>query len=175
MEVAVSAIAGIVFNKFLEKSGEKLAEAFSNQAGGAIATIASQNPKAAEALTTGELSVIDAEVIEVVSQQAQDDPALQAMLTEMAAISDAEFAAEDLVKLKAVQTASQASDAIANVVASAITHRQVGLENFEAGELEGTIEQETPSTKPSVAVEQIGATGVKVAGKAVINIKQKIN
>jgi hypothetical protein len=97
------------------------------------------------------------------------------MLAEMAAISDAEFAAEDLAKLKAVQTASQASEAIANVVAVAITHRQVGLENFEAGELEGTIEQEAPSTKPSVAAEQIAATGVKVAGKAVINIKQKIN
>jgi hypothetical protein len=74
MEVIVTAIAGIIFNKFLEKSGEKLAEAFSTQAGGALAKIANRNPKAAAALATGNPQVIDAEVIEEVNQQAQIDP-----------------------------------------------------------------------------------------------------
>lgn len=98
METVVTAIAGIVLNKLLERSGEKQAEAFAPQAGGAIARIA--NPKAAAALTAGDPDAIDVEVVRVVEQQAETDPELRAMLETMAALVDSEFAREENAKIK---------------------------------------------------------------------------
>ena len=49
--------------------------------------------------------------------------------------------------------------------------RQVGLENFEAGELEAEIGQQAKASSTAKS-EQTGATGVKVQGKATIKIKQ---
>lgn len=49
--------------------------------------------------------------------------------------------------------------------------RQVGLEDFEAGELEAEIEQKAKGN-PTVRIEQIVATGVKVGGKATIKGNQ---
>jgi len=52
---------------------------------------------------------------------------------------------------------------------------QVALEYFEAGELEGEITQEKPQSDRQQNTEQVAARNVKVAGKAVITINQKIN
>ena len=51
---------------------------------------------------------------------------------------------------------------------------QIGLDNFEAGELEAEVDQKMKA-KTTTQTEQIGATGVKVTGKATIKIKQNID
>ncbi|MGK7931185.1 MAG: hypothetical protein AB4041_07095 [Microcystaceae cyanobacterium] len=51
--------------------------------------------------------------------------------------------------------------------------QQVGLEDFEAEELEGEIKQKAKEvTKTNV--KQVGATGVKIKGKITLKIKQHI-
>ncbi|MEA5536369.1 hypothetical protein [Crocosphaera sp. XPORK-15E] len=51
--------------------------------------------------------------------------------------------------------------------------RQVGLENVEAGELDAEVDQQVKG-QPTANTEQIGATGLKVTGKATIKTKQSI-
>ena len=51
---------------------------------------------------------------------------------------------------------------------------QVGLDDFEAGELDAEIDQ-TVKGKTTTKTEQIGTKGVRVTGKATIKIKQNID
>ncbi|GBE76750.1 hypothetical protein myaer87_39770 [Microcystis aeruginosa NIES-87] len=51
---------------------------------------------------------------------------------------------------------------------------QVGLDDFEAGELDAEIDQ-TVKGKTTTKTEQIGIKGVRVTGKATIKIKQNID
>jgi hypothetical protein len=50
---------------------------------------------------------------------------------------------------------------------------QIGLDNFEAGELEAEIDQGVKG-ETRIKADQVGATGVRVTGKATIKIKQNI-
>ncbi len=50
---------------------------------------------------------------------------------------------------------------------------QIGLDNLEAGEIDAEIEQ-TVKGKTTTKTEQIGATVVRVTGKATIKVKQNI-
>jgi hypothetical protein len=165
MEVAVTAIAGIVFNKFLEKSGDKLAEAFSTQAGGAIAKIADRNPKVAEALESGDPQVIDAEVVESVQLQAQSDPELQAMLAEMALHADLAFAQEEVAKLKASSETNKAAETIRAVAVSTLKRK---------GKIQiSDIDQEV--NRFAKNIEIVGVQDIEGEGDLIIgNINQKI-
>jgi diketogulonate reductase-like aldo/keto reductase len=50
---------------------------------------------------------------------------------------------------------------------------QIGLGNFEAGELEAEIEQQI-TRQPQATTEQVGVRDSKITGKAIIKLNQTI-
>ncbi|MBD2150571.1 hypothetical protein H6F44_10625 [Pseudanabaena sp. FACHB-1277] len=107
-------------------------------------------------------AVIDVEAI-------ASDPEVAKLLDEVRSLlsSNQELAA----KVEALQKQIEQLTNTANNPQST----QVALEYFEAGELEGEIRQEKPQSDRQQNTEQVAARNVKVAGKAVITINQKIN
>jgi|GEM_PF-4070016 len=142
-------IATIFLTKALEKSGEKFAEATIATIGKSIAQIGKHSPETAKALEEGDPSVLNLGVAEL--EKIQPDP----IFAELVAAADAEENQELRRKLEEYKQS-----------------KQVGLQDISAQELEAEIDQKAAANPKGV--EQIGATGVKVEGKAKFKVNQSI-
>ena len=146
---ATTVIATIFLTKALEKSGEKFGEATIATIGKSIAHIRKHSPETAKALEEGDPSVLNLGVAEL--EKIQPDP----IFAELVAAADAEENQELRRKLEEYKQS-----------------KQVGLQDISAQELEAEIDQKAAANPKGV--EQIGATGVKVEGKAKFKVNQSI-
>ena len=146
---ATTVIATIFLAKALKKSGEMFAEATISSVRKSIAHIRKHSPETAKALEAGDPSVLNLGVAEL--EKIQPDP----IFAELVAAADAEENQELRRKLEEYKQS-----------------KQVGLQDISAQELEAEIDQKAAANPKGV--EQIGATGVKVEGKAKFKVNQSI-
>ena len=149
MEQVLISIATIFLKKALEKSGDKFGEALTARVGEAITQIGKYSPETAKALEAADPSVLNLGVAEL--EKIQPDP----IFAELVAAADAEENQELRRKLEEYKQS-----------------KQVGLQDISAQELEAEIDQKAAANPKGV--EQIGATGVKVEGKAKFKVNQSI-
>ena len=156
----------IVGSGSLTKVGENITDATVKLAQSLLSRKAPDS-QTAKLISAGEQIDYQQAVIDVEAIAA--DPEVAKLLEEVRSLlsSNQELAAK-------VETLQKQIEQLTNT-ANNPQSTQVALEYFEAGELEGEIRQEKPQSDRQQNTEQVAARNVKVAGKAVITINQKIN
>jgi diketogulonate reductase-like aldo/keto reductase len=151
--LTASAIANLAFQEFIKSGAGELAKKFTAEA---IAKIDKLRQMIVEKLQ-GKSPRLDEALVKATQG---DSAALETITKNLDVMMDdePEFATELRVLIQEI---------------SAGEIRQIGLENFEAGELEAEIQQKT-KTDSTTNIDQTGATGVKVQGKATIKVNQNI-
>jgi hypothetical protein len=151
--LTASLLVTLAVQEFVKSGGGDLAKRFTAEA---IAKIPVLWGKIKSRLTGKSVKVNEA----LAKLEAGDSNAIETVTKNLDVIldEDPDFAEELRILAKEIQ-AGEIS--------------QIGLDNFAAGELEAEIEQGAKG-KTTVKTEQVGATGVRITGKATIKIKQNI-
>jgi len=151
--LTASLLVTLAVQEFVKSGGGDLAKRFTAEA---IAKIPVLWGKIKSRLTGKSVKVNEA----LAKLEAGDSNAIETVTKNLDVIldEDPDFAEELRILAKEIQ-AGEIS--------------QIGLDNLEAGELEAEIEQGVKG-ETMVKTEQVGATEVRVTGKATIKIKQNI-
>lgn len=149
-----SAIAHLAFEEFIKSGSGELAKQFTTQA---IASINKLRQIIIEKLQGKSPKVNEA----LVKAEQGDITAIETITKNLDVVMDEEpnFATELRILAEEINAGKI---------------RQIGLENFEGGELEAEIEQKAKAGS-TADTEQIGATGMKVQNKAAFKINQNID